>query len=82
MKINIPTKQEKQEEISTQNNIISNKNQNTKININTATQEQLETLPGIGPSTAKKIITYRKENGKFNNIEDIKNVNRHWKCKI
>lgn len=48
---------------------------NTKVNINTATQTQLETLPGIGPSTATKIITYRKEKGKFVKIEDIKEVN-------
>lgn len=48
--------------------------QSNKININTATQTELETLPGIGPSTATKIINYRKENGKFNNIEDIKKV--------
>ena len=47
---------------------------NNKININTATQTELETLPGIGPSTAIKIINYRKENGKFTNIEDIKKV--------
>lgn len=45
-----------------------------KVNINTATQTQLETLPGIGPSTASKIISYRNENGKFKSIEDIKNV--------
>lgn len=44
------------------------------VNINTATQTELETLPGIGPSTAQKILDYRKENGKFKNIEDIKNV--------
>lgn len=44
------------------------------ININTATQTELETLTGIGPSTALKIINYREENGKFNTIEDIKNV--------
>lgn len=50
------------------------KAQNTKININTATQTQLETLPGIGPSTATKIITYRTETGKFKKIEDIKEV--------
>ena len=74
MKIDIPTKQEKQENISTQNNIISNNKQNTKININTATQTELETLSGIGASTALKIINYRKENGNFSSIEDIKNV--------
>ena len=45
-----------------------------QININTATQTQLETLPGIGPSTAMKIISHRKEKGKFSKIEDIKEV--------
>lgn len=44
------------------------------VNINTATQTELETLPGIGPSIALKIINYRKENGKFSSIDDIKNV--------
>lgn len=44
------------------------------VNINTATQTELETLPGIGPSLALKIINYRKENGKFSSIEEIKNV--------
>lgn len=44
------------------------------ININTATQTELETLTGIGASTALKIINYRNENGKFKNIEEIKNV--------
>ena len=44
------------------------------ININEATQTELETLPGIGPSTALKIISYREENGKFSSIEDIKKV--------
>lgn len=44
------------------------------ININSATLEQLETLPGIGPSTAQKIIDYRQENGLFETIEDIMNV--------
>ena len=45
-----------------------------KININTATQNELETLTGIGPSMASKIINYRKEHGKFKKIEEIKNV--------
>lgn len=44
------------------------------VNINTATQTELETLPGIGPSLALKIINYRNENGKFKDIEDLKNV--------
>ena len=50
------------------------KKDTSKVNINTATQTQLETLPGIGPSTATKILTYRKEKGKFKKIEDIKEV--------
>lgn len=44
------------------------------VNINTATQTELESLPGIGPSLALKIINYRKENGKFSSIEEVKNV--------
>lgn len=45
-----------------------------KVNINTAKQTELETLTGVGPSTALKIINYRNQNGDFNNIEDLKNV--------
>lgn len=47
---------------------------NPIINLNTATQTELETIPGIGPSLALKIIDYRKENGNFTTKEDIKNV--------
>ena len=46
----------------------------SNVNINTATQTELETLPGIGPSLALRIINYRKENGKFTSIEELKNV--------
>ena len=46
-----------------------------KININTADQIELEEIPGVGESTAQKIIEYRETNGKFKTIEDIKNVN-------
>lgn len=49
-------------------------NKTKKININTASQTELETLNGIGPSTALKIINYRSENGNFKKIDDIKNV--------
>ena len=45
-----------------------------KININTATEEELQKIPGIGPSTASKIVQYRIENGAFSRIYDIVNV--------
>ena len=50
------------------------KNKSSLVNINTATIEELQTLDGIGESKAKSIINHRNEIGKFNSIEDIKNV--------
>jgi comEA protein len=44
------------------------------VNINTATSEELQTLPGIGPKTAEKIIQYRQANGPFTRIEDVMKV--------
>lgn len=52
------------------------KKQGKKVNINTATEEELESLKGIGPATAKNIIRYREEYGGFSSIEEIKNVKR------
>ena len=86
MKIYIPTEGEEPEENQTNNIVVNSNNQinqkenskniekSTKININTATQIELENLPGIGAATAMKIIEYRKQNKKFNNIEEIKQV--------
>lgn len=46
----------------------------TLVNINTADSETLQQLTGVGPATAEKIINYRNTNGKFKNIDEIKNV--------
>lgn len=48
---------------------------NGKVNINTATAEEIaENLDGIGETIAQRIVEYREQNGNFSNIEDIKNV--------
>jgi competence protein ComEA len=44
------------------------------VNLNTATQAQLETLPGIGAATAKRILEYRQKSGGFKKIEELMNV--------
>lgn len=45
-----------------------------QVNINTASRQELESLPGIGPALAERIIEYREKNGPFLTPEDIKNV--------
>lgn len=45
-----------------------------KLNINTATAEQLESLPGVGPVTARAIVEYRKQNGIFRSVDDLLEV--------
>ena len=68
-KIYIPSVND--EETITENN---SSNKNSKININTATASELETISGVGESTAKSIIEYRTKVGKFSSIEEIMNV--------
>jgi competence protein ComEA len=45
-----------------------------KVNINTATLDQLVALPGVGPAIAQRIISYREEHGPFRSVKDLDNV--------
>lgn len=45
-----------------------------RINLNSATASQLDTLPGVGPTTARAIISYRTKHGPFTKVEDLLNV--------
>ena len=45
-----------------------------QINLNTATAEQLETLPGIGPDLAQRILDYRTDNGPFEHVDGLLHV--------
>lgn len=78
LKITIPKKEveikKKKAIVSKSINISNNNSDSGKVNINTASKEQLKTLSGIGDSTAEKIIKYREENGTFGNTEELKKV--------
>ena len=54
--------------------ITESTNTSSKVSINNATLEQLQTLPGIGASKAQDIINYRTEHGQFQSLEDLKNI--------
>ena len=46
----------------------------TLVNLNSATREQLEALPGIGPRTAALILEYRQKSGGFKKVEELMNI--------
>lgn len=78
-RVYIPTKDEKLEESQYVIDGSGNTNENVgkedkKVDINNASQTEIETLPGIGPSLASKIIEYREQNGGFKNVEELQNV--------
>ena len=71
-KLYVPNKEDENKEYVMTGN--GEEKEDGLININVATVEDLQKLPGIGESLAERIVMYRTQNGKFNSIEDIKNV--------
>ena len=52
-----------------------------KVNINTASVEQLTTLPGVGPKLAARIVEYRQKSGAFKTVHELMNVKHIDSCK-
>ena len=74
-KIYIPNKSEENTNEITDDGITGiDSKENDTIDINKADEKELQELNGIGESLASSIIKYREDNGKFKNIEDLKNV--------
>lgn len=70
----IPSCEEGNTHITSEETTTSIGSNSDKVNINTANEAELQTLTGIGESRAQAIIDYREENGRFKSIEDIKNI--------
>jgi len=81
-KIIVPVKQEVLERISGNPDTRISGTSQRKVNLNIADEKTLDSLPGIGPSTAKAIIEYRRTNGPFARIEQIMEIPRFGKSKF
>ena len=77
-KVYVPTREEVAEMDSPLQNVVTQSGEtgvpSGLVNLNTASEEQLCTLPGIGSSKARSIIAYREEHGSFDRIESVMNV--------
>jgi len=78
--IYVPEKGEQTNNPLNKNKTVTNLSENkdadvAKVNINTATESELTTIPGIGKVKAKSIIEYREQNGNFKSIDELKEIN-------
>ena len=76
--IYVPKKGENSMKINSQQSTLNSSdvkiNKNQPLNLNSATEEQLKNIPGIGPSKAKEILNYREQNHGFNSIDDLMKI--------
>ena len=76
--IYVPKKGENSMKINSQQSTLNSSdvkiNTNQPLNLNSATEEQLKNIPGIGPSKAKEILIYREQNHGFNSIDDLMKI--------
>lgn len=70
----VPLKGEMPAPAATGNTASAHAPEEDKINLNTATSEQLQTIPGIGPGKADAILQHREENGPFKTVDELTNV--------